>query len=83
VIGAVHAGVCEGQGLAQAMAGAARFPPVYRAMIGAGESAGRLPQIAARLADLIERQAQVRARLAGALAYPWRWPWWPWPWSPA
>ncbi|GHC88838.1 type II secretion system F family protein [Novosphingobium pokkalii] len=71
VIGAIHAGVCEGQGLAQAMARAPRaFPPVYRAMIGAGESAGRLPEIAARLADLIERQAQVRARLAGALAYP-------------
>lgn len=71
VIGAIHAGVCEGQGLAQAMARAPRaFPPVYRAMIGAGESAGRLPQIAARLADLIERQAHARARLAGALAYP-------------
>jgi general secretion pathway protein F len=71
VIGAVHAGVCEGLSLAEALGRAPRaFPPVYRAMVGAGESAGRLPQIAARLADLIERQAQVRARLAGALAYP-------------
>ncbi len=71
VIGAVHAGVCEGLGLAEAMGRAPRaFPPIYRAMIGAGESAGRLPQIATRLADLAERQAQVRARLAGALAYP-------------
>ncbi|NKJ41039.1 type II secretion system F family protein [Novosphingobium sp. SG720] len=71
VIRAVHAGVCEGLSLAEALARAPHaFPPVYRAMVGAGESAGRLPQIAARLADLIERQAQVRARLAGALAYP-------------
>jgi general secretion pathway protein F len=79
--GRVHAGVCEGQTLAEAMARAARFPPVYRAMIGRG-NAGRLPQIAARLADLIERQAQVRARLGGRWPIPWRWPWWRWPWSP-
>ena len=71
VIATVHAGVCEGQGLGEAMGRAPRaFPPVYRAMIVAGESAGRLPQIAVRLADLVERQAHVRARLAGALAYP-------------
>ncbi|MFD2782612.1 type II secretion system F family protein [Novosphingobium pokkalii] len=46
VIGAIHAGVCEGQGLAQAMARAPRaFPPVYRAMIGAGKAPGACPRL--------------------------------------
>jgi general secretion pathway protein F len=46
------------------------FPTVYRAMIAAGENAGRLPLIAGRLADLTDRQAHVRGRLGAALAYP-------------
>ena len=35
------------------------FPPLYRAMIAAGESSGALPQILTRLADLQERQAEM------------------------
>jgi energy-coupling factor transporter ATP-binding protein EcfA2 len=63
--GVRRAGTGAGHG-----AGAARFSAGLSRHDRCGESAGRLPQIAARLADLIERQAQVRARLAGALAYP-------------
>lgn len=71
VVGRVHAGVCEGLTLAEAMKRAGRaFPTVYRAMIAAGENAGRLPLIAGRLADLTDRQAHVRGRLGAALAYP-------------
>lgn len=71
VVGRVHAGVCEGLTLAEAMKRARRaFPTVYRAMIAAGENAGRLPLIAGRLADLTDRQAHVRGRLGAALAYP-------------
>ncbi len=67
----VHAGVVEGQRFSEALAREpASFPPLYRAMIAAGEGAGTLPVIATRLADLLERQAKMRGKLIGALAYP-------------
>lgn len=70
-IGSVHAGVLEGQRLAEAMRREpASFPPLYRAMISAGESSGTLPDIAERLAGLLERQAEMRGKLISALAYP-------------
>lgn len=71
VLGNVHAGVLEGQRFSEALAREpASFPPLYRAMIAAGEGAGTLPTIANRLADLLERQAKMRGNLIGALAYP-------------
>ena len=67
----MHGGVFEGLRLAEAMARAPRsFPPLFRAMVSAGEAAGTLPQILDRLADLQERQAEVRGRITAALAYP-------------
>ena len=67
----VHAGVVEGQRLSEAMRREpASFPPLYRAMIAAGEGAGTLPLITERLAALLERQAEMRGKLIGALAYP-------------
>lgn len=70
-IGSVHSGVIEGQRLAEAMRREpASFPPLYRAMISAGESSGTLPDITERLANLLERQAEMRGKLISALAYP-------------
>jgi general secretion pathway protein F len=67
----VHAGVVEGQRLSEAMRREGNsFPPLYRAMIAAGEGAGTLPLITERLALLLERQAEMRGKLIGALAYP-------------
>jgi general secretion pathway protein F len=67
----VHAGVVEGQRLSEAMRReSTSFPPLYRAMIAAGEGAGTLPLITERLAALLERQAEMRGKLIGALAYP-------------
>ena len=67
----VHAGVVEGRRLSEAMGReAASFPPLYRAMVAAGEGSGTLPPILDRLADLQERQAQVRGKVTAALAYP-------------
>jgi general secretion pathway protein F len=71
ILGNVHNGVLEGQRFSEALAREpASFPPLYRAMIAAGEGAGTLPIIAGRLADLLERQAKMRGKLIGALAYP-------------
>ena len=71
VIGRVHAGVLEGRRLSESMGREAKsFPPLYRAMVAAGESAGTLPQILDRLADLQERQAAIRGKIMTALAYP-------------
>lgn len=71
VISDVHAGLLEGRRLADAMARQpASFPPLYRAMVAAGETTGSLTVILARLADLLERQAEVRGKLIAALAYP-------------
>ena len=71
VIRSVHGAVIEGQRLSEAMRIEARsFPPIYRAMISAGESSGTLPQILARMADLLERQAQVRSKVITSFTYP-------------
>ncbi|WP_430417553.1 type II secretion system inner membrane protein GspF [Parasphingorhabdus sp.] len=70
-IGSVHSGVIEGQRLSEAMRREPKsFPALYRAMISAGESSGTLPDITERLADLLERQAELRGKLISALAYP-------------
>ena len=71
IIERVHAGVLEGRRLSDSMGREAKsFPPLYRAMVAAGESAGTLPQILERLADLQERQAAIRSKVTTALAYP-------------
>jgi general secretion pathway protein F len=71
VLGNVHAGVVEGLRLSDAMAREGpSFPPLYRAMVAAGEASGTLPQILDRLANLMERQAQVRGKVLSTLAYP-------------
>jgi len=71
VLGNVHAGVIEGLRLSDAMAReGTSFPPLYRAMVAAGEASGTLPAILDRLANLMERQAQVRGKVLSTLAYP-------------
>ena len=71
ILGRVHAGVVEGRRLSDAMAlEPASFPPLYRAMVAAGESAGSLPEILERRADLQERQATVRGKVIASIAYP-------------
>ena len=71
VVSAVHAGVVEGRRLADAMAREPKsFPPLFRAMVAAGESSGSLPSILERLSELLERQAEIRGKLLTALAYP-------------
>ena len=71
VVGATHAQVLEGLRLSDAMARQGKaFPALYRAMVAAGEGTGALPDILERLADLLEREQQVRGKLITALVYP-------------
>jgi len=71
ILDRVHSGVVEGRRLSDAMGREPRsFPPLYRAMVQAGEGAGTLPLILERLAGLLERQAQMRAKITTAIAYP-------------
>jgi general secretion pathway protein F len=71
ILASVHEGVVEGRRLADAMGREPKsFPPLYLAMVAAGEGSGTLPQILERLANLLERQAQVRGKVLSTLAYP-------------
>jgi general secretion pathway protein F len=71
VLATVHGAVVEGRRLSDAMAlEPASFPPLYRAMVAAGEGAGTLLAVLERLAALLERQAELNGRLRAALAYP-------------
>jgi general secretion pathway protein F len=71
VLMSVRAGVAEGARLSEAMAAqSGSFPPVYRAMVSAGESAGGLGQVLGRLADYLEQSEALKGRVQGALVYP-------------
>jgi general secretion pathway protein F len=71
VLEGVHGGVLEGRRLSDAMGlqGQA-FPPLYRAMVSAGETSGALEPILERLADGLERDQTVRGKVITALVYP-------------
>jgi general secretion pathway protein F len=61
----------QGRDLADAMADKPEtFPPVHAAMIRAGEKGGFLEPVAARLAQLVGNQADLRAKVLGNLIYP-------------
>lgn len=71
VLSAVHGHLVEGHRLSEAMARVpGAFPPLYRAMVAAGEGAGALPVVLERLADWLESQQALRAKLLTALIYP-------------
>ena len=71
VVSNVHQGVTEGQRLQDAMAREpTSFDPLYRAVVAAGDGAGALTPVLERLAGLLERRAELRGRVFGALAYP-------------
>lgn len=71
IVASVHAGVVEGRRLAEAMGREPKsFPPLYRAMVSAGERSGSLPVILERLSVLLERQAEINGKIITTLAYP-------------
>jgi len=46
------------------------FGDLYTNMVMAGETAGNLDQVLARLADVLEAQARLKGKVSSALAYP-------------
>ncbi len=61
----------EGSSLAKALEPHSHiFPPLYVNMVAAGEASGTLEAVLERLADFMEKQAQLRGKVSGALAYP-------------
>ncbi|HOV22418.1 MAG TPA: type II secretion system F family protein [Candidatus Ratteibacteria bacterium] len=46
------------------------FPRIYVAMIKAGEAGGALETVLARLAEFMEKEAKLKGKIKGAMAYP-------------
>lgn len=71
VLSATRSRVQEGGRLADALGDHPHsFPPVYRAMVSAGESAGGLGRVLNRLADYLEKADVIRRKIQAALIYP-------------
>jgi general secretion pathway protein F len=67
----VRASIGAGLPLHHALADYPRaFPPLYVALVRAGEHSGSLPQVLLALAEHLEHQAEVRRRTIAALLYP-------------
>lgn len=70
-LASIETAIESGHALSQAFAQHPKeFPPLYTAMIAAGEAGGTLEQVLERLATLLERESAVRKRVAASLAYP-------------
>lgn len=71
VIEQVAADVAEGQSLAAGMGKHPRaFNQFYVSLIRVGEASGQLPQVLNQLATHLEKVAQLRRKILGALSYP-------------
>jgi general secretion pathway protein F len=71
VLSQVRERVTEGSSLSVALGEhPAVFPPVYSAMIHAGESSGTLELVMERLADFGEQQMAIQRKIRANLAYP-------------
>src|SRR5207245_7778891 len=71
VIEQVGSDVAQGQSLAEAMGKHPRaFSQFYVSLIRVGEASGRLPDVLNQLAIYMEKTAQLRRKIIGALSYP-------------
>lgn len=59
-----------GSSFAQALAKRKEFSRVYQNLVKAGEAAGVLNEVLARLADSLEKEKEFRGKVKGALIYP-------------
>ncbi|MEM6626003.1 MAG: type II secretion system inner membrane protein GspF [Pseudomonadota bacterium] len=71
VLASVRAGVMEGRSLSDALKSERKsFPPLYRAVVAAGENAGALGPVMERLADYLEASDAMNRKVVSALIYP-------------
>ncbi len=67
----LHQDVVGGMSLAEAMARWPRaFPPVYVAMVRAGETGGFLDKVLAQIAEFRQRERDLKGKVTAALVYP-------------
>ncbi|CAN5140499.1 type II secretion system F family protein [soil metagenome] len=70
IVGEVRGAVESGKPLSSSMAEHEAFPPLYIAMVRAGETAGMLDQVLLRIADTMEKDVALRGKIKSALTYP-------------
>jgi general secretion pathway protein F len=71
VLAGIRQKVNEGGALADAMMVHPKlFPELYTNMVRSGETAGNLDAVLARLADFMDQQYALRAKVSGAMTYP-------------
>lgn len=71
VLAGVRAEVLGGHSLHTALAGYPDvFPPIYRALVNAGEKSGELSVLLVRLADYLEKTQSSRQKILQAMLYP-------------
>jgi general secretion pathway protein F len=71
LLAAIRGQVLEGQSLGVALAQfPATFSQLFRTLVTAGETSGRLSDVLARLADYVEEQQAMRQKLMVAMIYP-------------
>ncbi|MCE2722600.1 MAG: type II secretion system inner membrane protein GspF [Burkholderiales bacterium] len=71
VVAQLRASIREGQSLAQAMSLFPQsFSELYRTLVGAGETSGKLPEVLLKLADYVEDQQAMKQKLITAMVYP-------------
>ena len=71
VVAQMRASIREGQSLAQAMAAFPQsFSELYRTLVGAGETSGKLSEVLIKLADYVEDQQAMKQKLITAMVYP-------------
>ncbi len=67
----LRASIREGQSLGQAMGLFPQsFSELYRTLVGAGETSGKLPDVLLKLADYVEGQQAMKQKLITAMVYP-------------
>jgi general secretion pathway protein F len=71
VLTSVRESLKEGNSFADSLSAHPKvFPPLYVSMAQAGEASGTLEAVLARLADFMEKQADLKGKVMGAMIYP-------------
>jgi general secretion pathway protein F len=71
IVASLRASIREGKSLAESMSAFPQsFSELYRTLVGAGESSGKLPDVLLKLADYVEEQQAIKQKLITAMVYP-------------